>query len=165
MKLSKTVYLFLGILLIFTLMLFYTFTEKVEIKFSNYAIINTDFNLSEPVYIWYSLEYDGIFAPTIENAMFLTRDAKAIPISDSPIEVTMIEGEQGGVLYESSMKPDLKKIPLSGYKLSKNLVHMVFRIDEESDKEFMKTIDRLLVYYRVLGLKKTVSLDLELIEK
>ena len=164
MNLKKVVYFFLGILIIGSMFIPHILMEKAEVRFSSWGSIMPLYELSEPVYIWNKLEYDGLLVPTVEDALFVTKEEDTIPIVDSPVEAYLIEGQQGGILGESDMKSDLDRVPLSGYKLNKNQMHIVFRIDEESDKEFLKNINGFLVNYKVLGVDKSVTLELVLVK-
>ena len=164
MNLKKVIYFFLGILIIGSMFIPYILMEKAEVRFSSWGSIMPLYDLSEPVYIWNKLEYDGLLVPTIEDALFVTKEEDTIPIVDSPVEAYLIEGQQGGILGESDMKSDLIKVPISGYKLNKGQMHIVFRIDEESDKEFLENINGFLVNYEVLGVDKSVTLELVLVK-
>ncbi|HBW13059.1 MAG TPA: hypothetical protein DEF30_04435 [Proteiniclasticum sp.] len=156
---------FFSLLILSTILISVIFVTQGRFLITNTSSISIEaFEVDYPVYLGNSLNWTGTLKPRIVDIKLLDSNKEKIAIGNTPIEVFIVEDGYIGVVTENDISTSIDFFPTSNYLLLDDNFNIVFRLDSDSDKQFLENITGIWIDFSIFGINKSNVVDISLIE-
>lgn len=156
---------FFSLLILSTILISVIFVTQGRFLITNTSSISIEaFEEDYPVYLGNSLNWTGTLKPRIVDIKLLDSNKEKIAIGNTPIEVFIVEDGYIGVVTENDISTSIDFFPTSNYLLLDDNFNIVFRLDSDSDKQFLENITGIWIDFSISGINKSNVVDISLIE-
>jgi hypothetical protein len=156
---------FFSLLILSTILISVIFVTQGRFLITNTSSISIEaFEVDYPVYLGNSLNWTGTLKPRIVDIKLLDSNKEKIAIGNTPIEVFIVEDGYIGVVTENDISTSIDFFPTSNYLLLDDNFNIVFRLDSDSDKQFLENITGIWIDFSISGINKSNVVDISLIE-
>ncbi|MFC0477234.1 hypothetical protein ACFFHF_18695 [Robertmurraya beringensis] len=170
MKTHKNLFLF--VFGIFILSIFSVFTYYIKngefVKWSHSWVTKDNeifFEQKTPIYLGYSLDWNGIGKPVIKDILFLKEDGTDIKEEKDQIEIIpyIIDEDFGSMFYEVDATEEgvVERLRLvENYKVTNEKLEIVLKV-QLKDNNWDEDIAKMVIEYKNLGIprKQTIHFD------